>query len=74
MSKFEDLGSKFWKTNVRSEISIFEIGYRQNFVKIKNLILLDQSAQIWGFWLEIFKSKCQIWNWHLRNTVHMKFR
>ena len=34
MPKCEHLGSKFWKMNVRFEISTFEIGYMLDFVKI----------------------------------------
>ena len=33
------MGSKSWKTNVRFEISIFETGYKGNFVKIRKPIL-----------------------------------
>ena len=38
MPKFGHLGLKFWKTNVRFEISTFEIWYKGNFVKIRKLI------------------------------------
>ena len=38
MLKFGDLGSKCSKTSVRFEISTFEIGHRENFVKIKKLV------------------------------------
>ena len=37
MLKFGDLDSKFSKTNNEFEISTFEIGYMQNFVKIEKL-------------------------------------
>ena len=37
--KFGDLGSKFLKTNVRFEITTFEIKFIPNFVKIRKLIL-----------------------------------
>ena len=37
--KFGDLGSKFWKASVKFNINTFEIGYLQNFVKIKKSIL-----------------------------------
>ena len=36
MLKFGDLDSKFSKTNNEFEISTFEIGYMQNFVKIES--------------------------------------
>ena len=39
MPKFGDLDSKFSKTNVRFEISTFEIGYIRKFVKIRELII-----------------------------------
>ena len=41
------------KANVWFEIITFEIAYRKNFV-----------TQIWGFGLETFENKCQIWNQH----------
>ena len=43
MLKFGDLGLKFSKANVRFEISTFEIGYKQNFVIIRKLILIDSK-------------------------------
>ena len=52
MPKFEHLGSKFSKTNVRLEISIFEIEYIQNFVKIRKLILLGAKYQKLGIWAQ----------------------
>ena len=57
MTKFGDLSSKFWKTNVEFEISSFEIGHMGNFVKIKRLIHVDPKMPNWGFGLEIFKNK-----------------
>ena len=48
---------KFSKTKIRFEISTFEIGYRQNFVKIRKLIIFGLNAQIWAFGLKIFKNK-----------------
>ena len=51
MAKFRDLSSTFSKTNVKPESSAFEIGYMQNFVKIRNLTLFGQKTQIWGFGL-----------------------
>ena len=49
MSKFTDLGSKFSKTNVRLEISTFDIEYMQNFINIRMLI---------QFGLETFENQC----------------
>ena len=39
MLKYGNLGSKFSKANVRFQISTFEIGYMQNFVKIRKFLL-----------------------------------
>ena len=39
MLKFEDLISKLLKTNVRFEISTFEIVYKQNFYKQNKNVL-----------------------------------
>ena len=44
MPNFGDLGLKFLKINIRFEINTFEIGYRQNFVKIRKLILFDPKC------------------------------
>ena len=38
------------KVNVRFETSIFEIGCRQNFVKIRKLILFDAKWPYLGIW------------------------
>ena len=46
MLKFEDLDSKFSKINVRFKINTFEIGYMQNFVKIRKLILFDPKCPL----------------------------
>ena len=54
MPKFGHLSSKFWKTNVRFEISTFEIGYQRNFVKIKNLILFGPKYPDLGIWAQNF--------------------
>ena len=40
----------FLKTNF--EISTFETGYRQNFVKIKKLILFGTKSLNFGFWAQ----------------------
>ena len=55
MLKFGDLGSIFSKTIVRFEISIFEIGYRQNFVKIRKLILFDLKYPYSEIWDQNFR-------------------
>ena len=52
MLKFGDLSSKFSKTNVRFEISTFEIEYRQNFVKIRKLILFDLKCPYLVIWTQ----------------------
>lgn len=39
-------------TSVKYEISTFDIGYMQNFVKTRKLILLGQNAKICAFGLE----------------------
>ena len=48
MPKFGDLGSKCSKTSVKFEISTFEIGYIQNFVKIRELILFGPKIPKFG--------------------------
>ena len=61
MAKFGHLGSKFWKTNDRFEISTFEILYRQNFVKrLESRYFLTKNAKICAFVLKILENKCQI--------------
>ena len=57
MPKSGDLDSTFSKTNVRFEISTFEIGYIRNFVKTLDNYFLAQNIQIWAFELEAWKSK-----------------
>ena len=44
MSKTGHLGLIFWKTNVRFEISTFEVGYKVNFIKIRKLIFFDTKG------------------------------
>ena len=44
MFKLGDLALKFLKTNVRFEISTFEIGYSQNLIKIRKLRLFGTNA------------------------------
>ena len=48
MLKFGNLRSQFSKTNIRFEISSFEIGFRQNFRKIKKMILLNAKMPLFG--------------------------
>ena len=45
------------KTNVRFEISIFETVNKQNFVRIRRLILFDPNTQIRAFRSKIWKMK-----------------
>ena len=55
MLKIGHLGSKFWKTNVRFEISTFKIECKGNFVKIRKLIFfLTQKCPNLGFWAHNF--------------------
>ena len=53
MLKFGHLSSTFWKTNVRFEISTFEIGYMLYLVKrLESWYFLVQKADRFGyFWL-----------------------
>ena len=39
-----DLDSKFSKTNIRFEISTFQIGNKQNFIKIRKLIQANKGT------------------------------
>ena len=55
MLKFGNLSSQFSKTNVRCEISTFEIEYRQNFRKIKKMILLDAKCPYLGICAQSFR-------------------
>ena len=55
MLKFEDLDSKFSNINVRFKISTFEIGYMQNFVKIRKLILFDLKCLLLEIWAQTFQ-------------------
>ena len=51
---FGDLGSNFSKTNVRFEISTFEIAYKQNFIKIKKVIAFGPKFLNLGIWARNF--------------------
>ena len=57
MTNFGHLGSKFLKTNVRFEVSTFEIGYVRNFVKIRELILFGPKHPNFGVWARSLKNK-----------------
>ena len=57
MPKSGHLSPKFSKTNVRFEISTFEIGYMQNFVNIRKLILIDPKYPNLGIWAQSVKNK-----------------
>ena len=50
MPNFGDLTSKCSKTNLRFEISTFEIGYMQNYVKIRKLIPFGPKVLSLGIW------------------------
>ena len=50
MPKFVDLGSNFLKANDKFEISTFEIGYKQDLVKIRKLILFGTKCPNLGIW------------------------
>ena len=51
------MDSKSWKTNVKFEHSTFEIGYKQNFVKIRKLILLRSKCPKLGICAQNFGEK-----------------
>ena len=55
MLKFEGLSSKFLKANVGFEISTFKIKYKQNFVKVRKLILFDPKCPYLGIWAQTFR-------------------
>ena len=55
MLKFGDLSSTFLKTNVRFEISTFEIGCMRNFAKIRKLILFGSKCTNLGIWARNFR-------------------
>ena len=49
--------SKFLKTNVRFEVSTFEVVYLRNFIKIRKLILFDSKYPNLGIWALIWKTR-----------------
>ena len=61
MLKFGHLDSKFLKVNgkfeISFEISTFKIGYMQNFVKIRKLILFGPKCQNLGIWARNLKDE-----------------
>ena len=63
MPKFENLGWKNSKTNVRFEISTFKIRNWQNLINIKKSILFGQKYLHLGIWAE-----------NLRNETSRKFQ
>ena len=48
---------KFSKTNIRFEISIFKISYKQNLVKIRKLIPFGPRYPNLGIWAENLKNE-----------------
>ena len=52
MPNIGDFSSKPLKTNVRFEISTFEIGYMQNLLQIKKLILFGPKGLSLGIWTQ----------------------
>ena len=52
MPNFGDFTSKCSKTNVRFEISTFEIEYIQNLVKIGKLLLFGPKGLSLGIWAQ----------------------
>ena len=52
---FRDLGKKFSKTNIIFKISTLEIGYIQNFTKIRNLILFGPICPNLDVWTQKFQ-------------------
>ena len=56
MLKIEHFGSTFLKINVRFEISTFEVGYKGNFVKIRELIFSDPKCPNLGIWTQNLES------------------
>ena len=57
MPKFGDLGSRCLKTNVRFEISTFEIEYKQSLVKINKLIHFGPECPNVGVWAQNFRER-----------------
>ena len=57
MPKFWDVGSKFSKTSVKFKIRTFKIGYMQNFVNIRNLILFGPKCPNLDLWTQNFKKQ-----------------
>ena len=57
MPSFGDLTSKCSKTNLRFEISTFEIGYMQNYVKIKKLITFGPKSLNLDVWAQNFSKQ-----------------
>ena len=60
MLKFGDFVLKLLKTNVRFEISTFEIVYKQNLAKLTKLKLFGPKCTNLGIWFKVFEDQCQI--------------
>ena len=54
MLKFGTLGSTFVKTNVRTEVSTFKIGFIKSFAKIRKLTIFDPKSPKMGIWAQNF--------------------
>ena len=79
MPILRNLGSKFSETNVRFEISTFELGYMQNFLKIIKLTLFGPKFGYLGLkfekWKLVKNSRFpQIWNYGSFWVVSQFFR
>ena len=57
MLKFVNLGSKFSKASVKFKTSTSRIGYLQNFVKIRKLILFGLKCPNFGIWDQNFRKQ-----------------
>ena len=57
MPNFGDFSSNCSTTNVKFEISTFEIEYMRNLVKIGKLILFGLKGQVWVFGPNILEYK-----------------
>ena len=74
MPKFGHLGSKYLKTNVKFEISSFEIGYLRNFVKIRRSILVSPKCPNLGILARNFRKQMANLKSAYLKKVHAKFR
>ena len=74
MPKFGHLGSKYLKTNVKFEISSFEIGYLRNFVKIRRSIHVSPKCPNLGILAQNFQKQMANLKSAYLKKVHAKFR